>query len=158
MPITITCGQCKQTLSVGEEHAGKRGKCPTCQAILPIPELGSARTAAAAPPIASTASLPARPPAPQAKVAGTKAPAVRQAATGPDQLRAAIMASFRGPIERVPTSPLYQLGILLTALFMVVLPLIYVALIGLVGLAVWWHLANNHVIFGAVHGGRAGLM
>jgi Peptidase family M48 len=154
--IMVTCSQCQQTLSVKEEYAGKRGKCPKCQAIVPIPAMVSNRTIAAPPATAmSAASLPQRPPAPHVQLPRAATP---PKPAPPDQVRAAIFAGFRGPIERVPTTPLYQLGILLTALFMILLPLVYLAVIGLVGLIVWWHLTNNHVIFGAVHGGRAGLL
>lgn len=37
MPITLNCA-CGRTLRVPDAHAGKRAKCPDCQAILPIPK------------------------------------------------------------------------------------------------------------------------
>ncbi|MBW8885983.1 MAG: M48 family metallopeptidase, partial [Planctomycetia bacterium] len=55
-------------------------------------------------------------------------------------------------MERVGTTVPYQLGILLTTIFMIVLPLVYVAVIGLVCLLVWWHMTHNHVILGAARG------
>jgi hypothetical protein len=55
-------------------------------------------------------------------------------------------------MKRVGTSVLYQLGILLTTVVMVVLPLIYLAVIALVCLLVWWHMTYNHVIVGAARG------
>lgn len=60
-------------------------------------------------------------------------------------------------MQRVRPTPLYLLAILLTTALMIVLPLLYLGVIGLVGLLVWWHLTTNHVIFSSVRGGRAGL-
>ena len=36
MPITFDC-PCGKTLKVPDEHAGRRAKCPICNAIVPIP-------------------------------------------------------------------------------------------------------------------------
>lgn len=62
------------------------------------------------------------------------------------------MGGFRGSFEKVPTTPLYKLGILVTASFMVLLPIIYLGVILLVGYGVYWHLANNHVMLHNVRG------
>jgi Zn-dependent protease with chaperone function len=169
--ITITCSQCQHTLSVKDEYAGKRGKCPKCQTVVSIPAPATAaagRSAAAPPPpplpLAPPVARPTPPPvarptpppvATSAASARAKPPAPASAA--PADLRTHVLAGFRGEISRVRTTPMYQLGILLTAILMVLLPLLYLAIIGLVCLAVWWHLANNHVIFGAVRG-KAALM
>ncbi len=155
MPITVVCGQCQQTLRVGDEHAGKRGKCPKCQSIVPIPADQPASTnnavqaappvRAAAPKVAPTAA-PAEPPPPP-----RVSPPPR--AASPDQLRAKVFAGFRAnAMDRVGTTVLYQLGIVLTTLFMIVLPLLYLVIIGLVCLLVFWHMAHNHVIVGTVRG------
>jgi hypothetical protein len=37
MPILLTCSQCQKTLKVRDELAGKRVKCPQCQAVLHVP-------------------------------------------------------------------------------------------------------------------------
>jgi hypothetical protein len=37
MPITVTC-DCGKTLRVPDVHAGKRAKCPACDALVPIPK------------------------------------------------------------------------------------------------------------------------
>lgn len=62
------------------------------------------------------------------------------------------MAGFVGQVPQARTSLQYRLGILLTALFMVLLPLAYVGIIALACYGVYWHLVHNHVIFGAVRG------
>lgn len=68
------------------------------------------------------------------------------------ELRNRVLGGFQGEIPRVWTSPLYKLAILATALIMVVLPLIYLGIIGLVCVAVWWHLTHSHVILQSVRG------
>jgi hypothetical protein len=37
MPITVTC-DCGKTLRVPDIHAGKKAKCPACEALVPIPK------------------------------------------------------------------------------------------------------------------------
>ena len=73
-------------------------------------------------------------------------------ALDPQALEAAVMAGFTGPIKLVKTSLLYRIGILLVAAVMVILPLVYVGLIGLVAYGVYWHMVNNVGIVGAVRG------
>lgn len=198
MPIAVTCNQCQHTVHVSDEHAGKRGRCPQCKTVVPIPALPAveddaeeelqlasleptlfsptpqAAVATAVPQSpavypagprspaatarAAAPSAPVRPPVRQAAAVAAPAkakPRPPAAALTPEQLRAAIMAGFRGPIERVPTTSTYKLGILLTALFMVLLPLIYIAIILLACLAVYWHLTNNHFIVSEVRGRAA---
>lgn len=38
MPITLAC-RCGKQLQIGEMHAGKQGRCPSCDAVLEIPPL-----------------------------------------------------------------------------------------------------------------------
>ena len=58
-------------------------------------------------------------------------------------LRERVMKGFSGPIDRVRTTALYRIGIILTAGFVVLLPILYVALIGLAGYGVYWHATEN---------------
>jgi hypothetical protein len=57
--ITFTCPTCRQTLSVPEANAGKKGKCPQCGSILDIPMAspGDPFPAAAPPPLPGTAPV-----------------------------------------------------------------------------------------------------
>ena len=60
------------------------------------------------------------------------------------------MAGFQGPIERVPTAQGYQLGIVMIAGFMLLLPLLYFGLIALVAAGIGLTLmrgAGNPVVF-----------
>ncbi len=164
MPISVICSQCQETLKVRDEHAGKRGRCPKCQSIIAIPTASAKHEA-----VAVTPPVPRlRAPSP-AKQSGTSRPAAVAAKNKPkpkpaanaapqtlEQLRAEVFAGFEeAAIQRMRASPLYLVGILLTTALMIALPLIYLAIIGLVAAAVWWHLTHSHVIFGAVHGGKA---
>jgi hypothetical protein len=40
MPIPLECGQCGRAMKVKDELAGKRVKCPGCQAVLTVPRPG----------------------------------------------------------------------------------------------------------------------
>src|SRR5438445_495253 len=42
MPIALTC-RCGKQLQVGEIHAGKQGRCPSCDAVLDIPAARTGR-------------------------------------------------------------------------------------------------------------------
>jgi hypothetical protein len=61
--ISFQCYSCNQVLKVGEDKAGKRGKCPKCGTMLTIPVSSSAE---AAPPPAAPPPLPPPPPPPPA--------------------------------------------------------------------------------------------
>jgi hypothetical protein len=37
MPIELTCTGCSQTLRVGDDHAGKKARCPKCGTISTVP-------------------------------------------------------------------------------------------------------------------------
>ena len=66
-----------------------------------------------------------------------------------------VLAAFGGRIEPVRPTLLYRLWILIVAAVMVTLPLVYVAIIGLVVAAVAYHAIHNVSIFSAVRGGHA---
>jgi hypothetical protein len=38
MSITLDCPSCGQRLRVGDEHAGKRARCPSCESAVPVPD------------------------------------------------------------------------------------------------------------------------
>ena len=51
--------------------------------------------------------------------------------------------SFTGTIAPTRLSPAYRAGLVVVALAMLLLPLVYLAVIGLSGTGVWWHLTRN---------------
>lgn len=62
------------------------------------------------------------------------------------RVAAKIMGGFQGDIQPVKTSLTYRLGILLVAIVMVILPLIYIAIIGIVGYGVYYHTVNHTAV------------
>lgn len=62
------------------------------------------------------------------------------------------LEAFTGSITPTRVPPLYQAGLGVVALAMVLLPLVYIALIVAVGWLVWWHLMNDIAIFDHVRG------
>ncbi len=63
MAIETTCGGCGKQLSVGDEHAGRRARCPACGQIYTIPS-----------PDGAPPELPAIPTGPQPLPTGSQAP------------------------------------------------------------------------------------
>ncbi|MFO0975603.1 MAG: M48 family metalloprotease [Planctomycetaceae bacterium] len=68
-------------------------------------------------------------------------------------LRKKVLASFQAEaIEPVPVTGTYRLSIALVSLFMIVLPFVYLMIIGLVGWGVWYHTVNHTGIISAASG------
>jgi Zn-dependent protease with chaperone function len=59
------------------------------------------------------------------------------------ELQRQILNGFHGAIEPIKVPLSYRLGILLVAVVMIILPLIYIAIIGFVGFAVYYHAVNH---------------
>lgn len=38
MPIDVQCSGCKTRFKVGDQHAGKKGPCPKCKAVIQVPD------------------------------------------------------------------------------------------------------------------------
>ncbi len=62
---------------------------------------------------------------------------------------------FDGPIEPVRPSFFYLLGLAITALFMILLPLLYFGVIAGVGFATYWHAQNVQWFVGSTEGVRS---
>jgi Zn-dependent protease with chaperone function len=154
VPITVACETCGHSLVVHDEMAGKQGLCPQCRAVLTVPEVavakmptptGAARTAAATSNTApAVRTLPV--------TSATSASATATVPLQGEALRAAVMGGFRGTFPRVPTAQNYKLGMLVTALFMVLLPVVYFLMIMAISGGVLWHLSNNHVLLQGARG------
>ena len=189
MPISVECPSCQTSFRVKEEHAGKRGKCPSCKAVLTVPadspgplsDDGELAPVHAAPGWQADAGLTSWTAAPEkpgeaeedvgrgyartggvarkAKAVrvregalptvGLGAEGVRQAAAPTQKTRtpAEILVAFRGEIAPFRPSPLYRLWLLIGAGVMILLPLIYVALIVLVIVALGYHAVNDVTVF-----------
>lgn len=154
MPINIECGSCHSAFRVKETSAGKTGKCPRCRATVVVPAQESAASTAdpadddvysLAGPSGKAQAVPVRKPAASEAGAGAGAsPAGRGAAPNrPTRSAREILAGFRGEIQVVRPTLLYRLWILIVAGVMLLLPAIYVALIGLVGYVTYLHAVHN---------------
>ena len=61
MPIEVSCFQCGALLRVGDEHAGKKARCPNCETVNSIPEAGEAAADAPYAQVGYGASQPGHP-------------------------------------------------------------------------------------------------
>ncbi len=146
MAITVACAGCGKSFRVKDSHAGKRGKCPYCQEVIEIPlARGLAPEVNVAPPQIVRDKTPARAAPAQAGPAPQPAPTTAV-------LERQILGAFQGETARVRVSLVYRFGILLVAVFMVLLPLVYVGLIGLIGYAMYCHAVDNLGLLGLVKG------
>lgn len=141
MPIQIQCGNCETTMRVGDEWAGKSGKCKKCGNLVQVPSTVPAQLA--------TVATPAPAPKPAAQ------PQAAQSLTY-EQAQHHIMGQFTGEIAPVRLPISYRFGVFLVAFVMVLLPLIYIGLIVLAGYGIYYHAVNHTGIFEAARGGRSG--
>ena len=126
MVTRMTCGACHAVLRVKGATAGARGNCPNCRAPVEVP-------GASAPPVDAEA------PAPSELTGGTgQAPLMRD-----------ILQGFRGDIVPVRRTATYHVTALVVAAAVLLLPTIYLALIGAVAVLLFLHVTMS---LGAVAG------
>ena len=161
MPIAMRCPHCHQSFSVADELAGRQGSCNTCGAILTVPSRTSVPSGASTPVRAVSGAQADAQVVPEAVVASptdgapvkpTAESSLAAAAAASRELQRKIQAAFTGEIAPVRVNATYRLGVLLVSIVMVLLPLIYVALIGLVCYGVYYHMVNHIGMVGAVRG------
>src|SRR5262245_43111340 len=129
MAIRVECANCQAAFSARDELAGRKGKCPRCQAAIVIPA------------VEANLVTPVRRSAPTPAAKATKAGAVdsrsiksaQESPPGEQSLtkrRAALQqqlaAGFERDITKVRVSVLYRVGLLLTVMIMMLLPIAYV--------------------------------
>lgn len=161
MHMQVTCPACGAGFRTRAANAGRQTKCSRCGAILEIPRAPTPLAADQA----GVPSPPIPPPLPTATGIGSAAPVeggpprhpgrppqgATSAANAPppcrEELIREILGGFQGRLEPIRLPGRYRLGIALVALVMVLLPLVYVALIGLVGYGTWFHATHNTALF-----------
>src|SRR4029077_19231425 len=119
--IRFHCPACAAAIQVKEALAGKQGRCPRCKEAVRV-----------RPPTAQQFSPPCAPPA-------AAAPGKTKSATLMQQL----LGAFQGDFPRVRRTFMYRFSGLLVAAMMLLLPVLYVGLIGLVGVFLYWHATTN---------------
>jgi hypothetical protein len=161
MAIAVTCGQCCAKFKARDTDAGKRGKCPKCSGPIAIPaQQAAAVMPKPAIPKPDGQSLERLSPDMVAELQAAAAVAnrtvvVRQPKKNRKQLQAEILAALAGQIEPVTVSWTYRFAIFLVAIVMVLLPVIYVALIALVGYGMYCHAVYDTGILGLTTNARA---
>ncbi len=104
-----------------------------------------------------TAGATARQAAARAAVARSGSAPAEAAPTRPTRTPMQILAAFRGEIRPVRPTVLYRLWVLIIAGFMILLPAVYLALVGLVGYGVFRHATENISVFREVRSAKAAL-
>lgn len=133
MPISVTCPECKHTLKVKDELAGKRGKCPKCQTTILIP--------AAEPP--EKLVTPFAKPDVTAAVSTTPAPAHKSLPAG-EELRTTVLAAFQGTCEPPKVGFGRKLGTLFILSILLLLPLVYLTAIAGLIYALYWFATSTY--------------
>jgi Zn-dependent protease with chaperone function len=72
-------------------------------------------------------------------------------------LKGPILGAFQVKLPRVPVSGLYRLGLSLVAFAMLLLPLVYLGLIGVACYLLYWHATESVNLFNSVRDGRLAL-
>jgi predicted Zn finger-like uncharacterized protein len=167
MPILTQCTNCQERYRVSSSALGKQAKCAKCGERFSVAEMKSntaagavnlAQAGVAAPPQAAQQKTkrPAPPPpsakaTPSASSTGVKTspPAAKPRGRLTEK---ELFAAFREPFPRARPRISYRVGILLITLTMVILPLTYLAFIGLVGYGVYYHAVNHTWLLEMGHG------
>lgn len=180
MAIAVTCGQCQASFGAKDADAGKRGRCPKCRGEIIVPHAAATPAVAPATAIANRVAPPAPAAARVAEVVSRPAaapvgPAARTAqqiitaarpgtatATPPPadpvNTAKAVLGAFQGSIEPVRVGLDYRVGIVLVLLFMLLLPVCYIALIGLLCAVLGLHAVYDTALLQVRGGGRIWLL
>lgn len=135
MTIAVTCASCKTQFRVKDEHEGKRGKCPRCQAIVAVPQLLEVIAEEQLEGIEEQSLPSPRPPREKSQLHTRD-----------------ILAAFQDDIQPVRRTAAYGMGILFLAVAMLALPILYLLLVfGLAYLLYFHATANAAAIFGMRH-------
>lgn len=123
----------------------------------PTPTAPTPTAPAARQPVSQAKPAPARgdAPAPMKVRASLEPEAQPPVPLSPRQRASQILSAFQGTIEPIELSSTYWLSAALVAAGMVVLPLVYVGLVGLVGYLIYYHATHDLFWLGLVRGRAA---
>lgn len=146
MGQSIRCEECSAALKVSQKHAGRQIRCPQCENAITVPAEPSSNSQTAPNSEAprqrqsvDDSSRKNRASTPESSVSES----LKDREARYRRLETEVMQSIEGSIEPVRVPLMYRVGIVLALTVMVLLPLIYLALIGAVGYAVYWHAITN---------------
>ena len=118
MTIPLICNSCQAAFQLKDTLAGKRCRCPKCQAVLHVP-------------------MP--PPTAAQKREGCGDVPASEPADPRQQLLRQILAAFQADLSPSRRTRTYRLSMLLVAAAMLLLPLLYLALVASIVFLVGWH-------------------
>ena len=166
LSILVTCDSCQSALRTKDEYAGRRICCPKCESVITVPgeeaktQIARADTATRKATDGGHDKLnteqtavvpPERRQKPKTHTGLPTDPVERYRRLESDVLRA-----VEGSIQPVNVPLTYRVGILLVLIVMVLLPLIYLSLIGAAGYAVYWHAVSHTGLLTADMGATSG--
>jgi Zn-dependent protease with chaperone function len=149
--ISVTCVSCHNTFVAKDDFGGKRGKCPKCRAVVVVPLSDAVETTYGLAPSSDEPAISQ----PFQKV--SKKAAEKEPAPGPPddrteaELLQAVRDAFHGEAPRGPTAFRYRLGIGFVLVAMLLLPIVYLLLIGGIGYFVYWYATHSLAFFGSLH-------
>lgn len=162
MAIVVDCPHCKEKLSIKDEYAGRKGKCPKCQKPIQVPGtppvVGNTSTvvltksSVAAPKATSTVTTKTvatktAPPVPMQSGETVRAASATHVLSkplaNPEDTKQQVLASIQGKMTP-PTVPLMRkLGTLLVLGVVILLPLFYIAAFAGLIYAMYWLLTST---------------
>ena len=166
MSILVTCDSCQSALRTKDEYAGRRIRCPKCEAVITVPgeeamtviaeaDTGLAKVEKGGPGKLKTDQTAVVPPERRGKPK-TRTGLPTDSVERYRQLETDVLRAVEGSIQPVKVPPAYRAGILLVLVVMVLLPLIYLSLIGAAGYTVYWHAVTNTGLLTADMGATSG--
>lgn len=149
MTIAVTCGSCKKHFRVKDEHAGKRCKCPRCQAVVGIPltldeleVIEKERPPLRHPPRLVVVEIPL--PLDELEVVEKeRSPLRRPAERRTPLVKRDILKAFEDDIEPVKRTAAYGVGVVVLSVAMLVLPTIYILLVAGLAFLLFFHATVN---------------
>ncbi len=168
VPVATQCTHCQAKYRVADGAVGKRATCAKCGqrftvAVTAPADDGRASSSSTSPASDTPSAKPPTSRADASRAAAAAAPAPTKASAAPaaKQHTRLTEREFReaitGALPRKGPSIAYRLGIVLVALAMIVLPLVYLAIIALVGFGVYYH-AQYHMGLLEMGHGRSWLL
>ncbi|MCU0713618.1 MAG: M48 family metalloprotease [Pirellula sp.] len=156
----INCPTCNRSYELPETHIGKQARCKACQttfvasvASVPVEQKSTTTTSGS---LSERTVSSAQMPSPTRPKANSK-PAVAAkskdwGSLNSEQRIDQLMKSFSGEFTKPKTRLSYRIGLLVATLFMLAIPIGYLACIAALGYGIYLHCITNHVWFTNVRG------
>lgn len=110
MPIEFRCSGCGKKMKTGDAHAGKRGKCPNCGAVVDIPVVSEAPSPSSEQTSEQKLTPPSQPPTSPTLKGPPSVPSHNQSPTAPADPLADPLGDAAAGMYAPPPSPLPTAG------------------------------------------------